>query len=337
MPISLWDVVGTVVGAVLERPFITINTNFIQQKEKLMKQWMMIVIMVLLVACQQQADVTAQADKDSQIVVEDAPPIVFTNKTEQANGKMDTVREMMNCMAHEPTSLALYGYVGADKLSSEGRSASMLQVLLYERLVVQRSGEYEARGVEALPNFADGTAVWQTITVQAGDMVADANGDVVVLQNGVTVETAVGETITFVGEPIQMKQLVAQFTLKPFVWSDGVPVTAADSVRSYEMAMRLGDSKQEVTANYEVVDSLTVQWTGVAGWYDDRFVTYVWQPIPSQDDGLAAHAPLSYGPFVVAGWDAGERIVLEKNPYYPFTHSSEVDRMVYEFIDIQEG
>ena len=128
-----------------------------------------------------------------------------------------------------------------------------------------------------------------------------------------------------------MPQLVVNYTFRPLVWSDGTPVTAADSVYSFEVARdRLTprpDAQARYTAAYEATGERSLRWTGLPGYLDPAFMTHVWPPLPQHQLGdftpaelpaldEAARAPLSYGAFVVESWTAGESIRLVPNPHY---------------------
>ena len=95
--------------------------------------------------------------------------------------------------------------------------------------------DYQALALEKLPNLADGDAQVQTIEANEGDMVVTAAGELAPLGQGTTVVDAAGQRVTFDGQPIIMPQLVGDYTFRPLVWSDGTPVTAADSVYSLSL------------------------------------------------------------------------------------------------------
>src|SRR5690606_37961989 len=118
---------------------------------------------------------------------------------------------------------------------------------------------------------------------------------------------------------------------KPLVWSDGTPVTAEDSVFSFQVAGSRAtpalDGQVRYTAEYEAVDERTVRWTGLPGYLDPAYMTHVWRPLPSHQFGdlspaeIAASeeatlAALTYGACVVEEWTAGESLRLAPNPHY---------------------
>lgn len=237
-----------------------------------------------------------------------------------------THKELIICQVGEPDSLFLYSTPMLDKTN--------IHHAIYENLITQRHYAYQAQGIEKLPNLDDGDATLQTVNVEAGARVVAANGDVVTLAEGVTVVNVKGEHVVFDGSPVTMAQLVVNFTLKPMVWSDGVPVRAADSVFSFvvnrdvTLPSTIVDTfRTDRTARYEETGDLTLRWTGLPGWLDNVYFLNVWMPLPVHQlqtyDVQAlpeldevARRPLSSGPFVVEKWEPGGEIQLAPNPFY---------------------
>lgn len=237
-------------------------------------------------------------------------------------------KEITICMVNEPTSLFLYDrpLVGAPALA---RQAVLHAV--YENLYTTLSFDYQPQGLEKLPSLDDGDAEIVTVIARAGDRVVDAQGEVVALSEGTMVRDAEGGEVSFDGTPLTMAQMVVRFRLRPMTWSDGQPVTATDSVFSFEVAaderLQVNKAKIERTAAYEALDELTVQWTGLPGWLDPTYFINVWSPLPAHQlraypieelaaTPLAAERPLSNGPFVISEWAAGDYISLVKNEQY---------------------
>jgi peptide/nickel transport system substrate-binding protein len=232
-------------------------------------------------------------------------------------------KQLSVCMVQEPQSLFLYGDQGVAEVT--------LRHALYENLYTNLGFEFQAQALEKLPNLEDGDATIERVTVSSGDLVVDTRGNVSRLHTGVPVRAANGDVVIFAGNDIEMPQMVVRFTFRPLVWSDGTPVTAADSVFSFNVAAapEIPGSKARVerTASYLAEDDLTVVWTGLPGYLDTLYFTNVWSPLPRRQWAgispgemltaeLTARRPLSHGPFVVAGWNPGEGIRLEKNPHY---------------------
>ena len=232
-------------------------------------------------------------------------------------------KDLVVCLGEEPESLYRHGRLSRAELA-------VLQAV-YENDLTHLSYEYQAHGLEKLPDLADGDAWISEVAVGEGDRVVNADGNVVVLVPGEIVQLVDGETAVFDGNPLTMRQISAEFTLKPRFWADGEPVTAADSVYSYELAGQTGTlsirDKVLRTAGYEAVGDLSVRWTGLPGNRDPLYVTNFWSPLPQHAWGdhdpaglptseMAARFPLGDGPFQIASWEAGQFIRLEPNPYY---------------------
>lgn len=233
------------------------------------------------------------------------------------------LKELYICMVSEPDDLFLYG--------STQLPAVAVHHALYENLYTTLDYDYQAQGLVKLPNLDDGDAVVNQVMVQAGDTVVDGNGRITTLTAGTMLLDAEGVPFAFSGEPVELPQMVVDFTLKPMVWSDGTAVTAADSVFSYEVAAYYDSDSQPIThtASYTAVDNHTVRWTGLPGWLDQTYFRNVWTPLPQHQlahyemaelanlFGPNPETPiLSSGPFVVKEWIPGADILLQANPYY---------------------
>jgi len=232
-------------------------------------------------------------------------------------------KDLVICLGEEPESLYRHG-----RLS---RAETAILQAVYENDFTHLSWEYQPHGLEKLPDFADGDAWIDEVMVQEGDRVVNADGNVVVLMPGEIVQVVDGKTAVFDGNPLTMRQINAEFTLKSRFWADGEPVVAADSVYSYELAGKTGTltgrDKVLRTSTYEALDDLTVRWTGLPGNRNHLYSTNFWAPLPhhawSEHDSagiptseMAARYPLGDGPFQIVNWEAGKFVQLEPNPYY---------------------
>ena len=239
-----------------------------------------------------------------------------------------TPRSLVVCMVSEPESL--YPYSPAN-LGSAGLSAQAVRHAVYENLFTTLSYGFQAQGLEKMPSLADGDAVIEEVTVTGGERVLDAQGRVVTLVEGTLVRDPSGNQVTFDGTPLTMIQMRVTFQLQPIVWSDGTPVTAADSVFSFETAANpltpVSKDPSDRTVGYEALDERTLLWTGVPGLLDPLYFTNVWTPLPRHQLGdlgpqalldaeAANRLPLSSGPFVIEEWVEGSMMTLVPNPYY---------------------
>lgn len=232
-------------------------------------------------------------------------------------------KDLIVCMAQEPETLYPLG----------GSMLAMSAVLhaVYENDVTTLSYDFQAQGIEALPSFDDGTAVINTVTANPGDMVVDVNVNPVAWGDGVTVKNAAGEEVLFAGSAVELQQMVVETTFKPRVWSDGTPVSAEDSVYTYELSKDpdtpVGKYTIERTASYEAASDLTVRWTGLPGYIDSEYYLRFWAPLPKHawsqfsaaellEAEESSRMPMGDGAFVITEWAAGDHISMVKNENY---------------------
>lgn len=257
------------------------------------------------------------------------------------------------CTQHEPGTLYLYG----------GSSRSMWTVLeaIYDGPFDQRGFAVQPVILEKIPALADGDASLRPVTVSSGDAVVDVDGNLVALEAGTRVLptgcTRPDCAVAWDGTtPLSMDQLAATFKLRPgLLWSDGEPLTSADSLFSYALdadpATPSAKYLTDRTFAYRAVDELTVEWTGLPGFYEQRFGTFFWLPLPKHawgeksaaellNDPAATRSPLGWGPYVIEEWTAGDHITLRKNENY-FRASEglpKFDTLVVRFIgDTADG
>lgn len=262
------------------------------------------------------------------------PGVTPTPATPQVNVVTPTItaeppRTLVVCLGSEPTSLYLYGAASMEM-------ASVLEAI-YDGPVDYYDYTFHPVLLEKLPSLADGDAVLKPLDVSTGNTVVDADGNLMTLVPGLRVRPA-GCTksdcaITYDGTtPLQMDQMVVTFKMKTGItWSDGMPLTAEDSVYSYVIAAdpvtpvnRYGIER---TASYRAVDEYTTEWVGLPGYLDNRYFTNFYPPLPrhvlakySNTELLTAEettrTPLGWGPYVIEEWTAGDHITLRKNPNY---------------------
>jgi len=159
-------------------------------------------------------------------------------------------------------------------------AARHIQEAIYDGPIDDRGFSHQPVILEKLPNLADGDAVTETVTVEAGDLVIDDSGNVVALEQGTMVRPAgcPGSdcAIGFDGTPLAMERMVVTFTLGSGIrWSDGTDLTAFDSVYSFELD-RDPDTPSDKrlvdrTAGYEALGRTTTVWIGLPGYRDSRY------------------------------------------------------------------
>ena len=237
--------------------------------------------------------------------------------------------ELTICLATEPDSLYPYA------LTSEV-AGDILQ-LIYSGPFAQTDGTVSAVILKSMPDYTNGGANFTPVSVRAGDQVVNIYGELIVLQSGAQVFpsgcTSPACAIAWDGSTeIQMDQPVVNYNLVDnLTWSDGQPVTAADSVYSYELAADddtpVGKTYTNLTASYTALDDSTVQWIGKPGLVTPDLENYFWMPLPQHlwdelsaaellDSDLAARSPVGWGPYQLDEWTAGDHMRLSKNPYY---------------------
>ncbi len=259
-------------------------------------------------------------------------------------------RSLVVCVGQEPQSLYAY--------AASSRSMWSILEAIYDGPFDTR--QYSAQPVilQKMPSLADGDAVVQPVAVRSGEEVVDANGDLVSLEAGTRVLPA-GCTggdcaVQYDGAAsLQMDQMTVTFKLLPGLkWSDGSPLTAADSVYSFKLSSDpdtpVSTLLVDRTASYTAQDEVTVQWVGIPGFTSNRFFTHFWLPLPehlmkdrSAKDLLAAEdvnlRPVGWGPYVINEWVKGDHISLTKNPNYFRAAEGlpKFDNLVYRFLGEQ--
>src|SRR5215216_4054686 len=239
------------------------------------------------------------------------------------------LRSLKVCLGEEPNTLYPYG-----NLNSSARS--VLSAVYDGPMDVVNYG-YEPIILEKIPNLEDGDAQVSPVTVNAGDQVVDSNGNVVMLAAGTTVRPSGCRSdacaVKYDGSSaLQMDQVVVTFTmLDGLIWSDGEPLTSADSIYSFKLASEkdtpISKFLVDRTATYEAADNQTIQWWGKPGFIDPEYYTNFWMPLPqhawsenSPADLLKLEAssrmPVGWGPYIIDEWEAGKQIHLIKNLNY---------------------
>jgi len=257
-------------------------------------------------------------------------------------------RSLTVCLGEEPTTLYLYGDLNA--------SARSVLSAVYDGPMDVSNYEYEAVILEKIPSLEDGDAQVNPISVRAGSLVVDSSGAVVSLNTGVRVRPSECRSdncaINYDGSStIQMDQMVVTFTLlEGLMWSDGEPLTANDSVFSFNLASNDGTPVSKFlidrTQTYEAAsDNVTIQWWGLPGYIDPEYFTNFWTPLPQHkwsefsapqllEVDVSTRTPLGWGAYIIQDWTPGESIHLIKNLNY-FRADSDLpkfDELTYLFM-----
>jgi peptide/nickel transport system substrate-binding protein len=158
------------------------------------------------------------------------------------------------------------------------------------------------------------------------------NGDVQITDVSVYLDAAgnITTTTTTVITQVQQVSITYQWNEK-LTWSDGVPVTAADSVFAYELARKQAPLGEEArilldrTADYKLIDEHTTKAILQPDLVGSGIFLSYWTPLPKhllQDvppaeirDSTFAKKPVGYGPYMLDSRSSNE-IRFVRNPYF---------------------
>lgn len=257
-------------------------------------------------------------------------------------------RSLTICLGDEPTTLYAYG-----DLNSAARSVLSA---IYDGPMDAVGYGYSPIILEKIPDLEDGDAQVSPVTVKAGDKVVDTTGEVVTLDAGVRVRPSGCRNdncaINYDGSnTIEMDQMDVTFTmLAGLTWSDGEPLTASDSVYSFNLVANssapVNKFLYDRTETYEAADDITLQWWGLPGFIDPNYYTNFWIPLPEHvwnqfspaqllDVDVSTREPLGWGPYIMQSWKPGESIHLIKNLNYFRADSGlpKFDELTYLFFN----
>lgn len=231
------------------------------------------------------------------------------------------------CLGQEPNSLYPFGDLNA--------AAHSVLAAVYDGPIDSIGYEYQPVILTKIPSIENEDAQIVNVKIKDGDTILDADGKRVQFSKGVRVRPAGCKSescaITYDGTTaIEMDQMIVTFRLRPdLTWSDGTPLTADDSIYSFELqrAANINSYLIDRTQTYEAADEQTLQWFSIPGFIDSTYFLNFWQPAPkhvwsefSPDElptvDLSSRTPMGWGPFFIKEWIPSEGITLEKNPYY---------------------
>jgi peptide/nickel transport system substrate-binding protein len=331
------------------------------------KRWSLLIVavmlgIVVLAACQpevqvQEREVTRVVTETIEVeggVVEVTRVVTeVVQITPTAAPVRTEPKDLVVCMAQEPDTLYPNG--------GSMLAARAVQHAIFDSPLTNLSFGYQADSLVKVPSLADGDAVLNQVNVGPGDIVLSASHGVVTLgadgaatandgtaiEGGVMLQNADGDEVEYDGSPVSMDQLVVDFEWHPLVWSDGIPVTADDSVYSFELSADpdtpVSKFLTDRTASYEATGDLTNRWTGIPGFRSSTYFANAWTPYPRHVWGEftaaelleapeSARMPVGHGAFVVTEWVAGDRIELVRNEYYWRPGLPNLDSLTYKFI-----
>ncbi len=259
----------------------------------------------------------------------DASP--STQEAEESGAEISSTpeqRKLTICLGYEPASLYLY------KASTQVEW-DILQAI-YDGPFDIVNGEINPVILESIPSIENGGMVINTVLVKEGELILNTAGEQVPLTAGVPYQpngcSSADCAVLWDGiTPVTMEQAAIFFKLKNnLLWSDGTPLTAADSAYSYTLAADPATPSDknsvEQLSSYTALDDTTVQAVLLPGLIPQKPEAYFFSPLPMHswegysaaeiaDADLANQTPLGWGAYQITEWDEGS-ILLEKNPYY---------------------
>jgi peptide/nickel transport system substrate-binding protein len=288
-----------------------------------------VILALALAACQEAETIVETVIVTVESVIEGETVIEEIVVTATPVPVQVEERTLVICLGQEPDTLYPYG--------GTMLAASQVQEAIWDGPIDTRTYAYQPIILTKLPSLADGDAAINVVDVMAGDMVVSDFGDPVALAEGVVVRPAGCRSsdcaIAYDGtSALQMDQMAVTFQLMPgLTYSDGTPLTAADSVYSFNLSSDpdtpTGKYVYERTTSYEATDDVTIVWTGLPGYSDSTYYLNFYTPYPEHLWGQYSAADLvteidsqglwlGWGAFVVDEWVRGDRITLHANPNY---------------------
>ncbi|MEE4195694.1 MAG: ABC transporter substrate-binding protein, partial [Anaerolineae bacterium] len=300
-----------------------------------------LLIVVLLTACSTPLETSVPAGEEPTVSEENTedptpePEATATNTPEPE-------KVLVVCLGNEPETLFLYG----------GASSAMWSVLeaIYDGPFDLVDGELQTTILTQVPTVDNGAITFSLVDTSEGQLVVDASGSLVALQPGTMVLPAgcTNSSCAVEWQPasgIDMETMSVQFELQDgLTWSDGVPLTSADSEFSFSIGQLKGlpvsSMVYDRTIEYAVTSDTGLRWTGIPGYFPRDVSTLFAIPQPAHllkgmdvSQLLAQELPLGWGAYVLTEWVHGDHITLVRNEHY---HRSDeglpaFDRLVFRF------
>ncbi len=231
-----------------------------------------------------------------------------------------------------------------------------ISFLLSEPAVTSYNYDYQPVGLTELPTLENGGATLEEVEVSEGDLIWNADGEIIPLEPGVEIVTADGETITYEEGTVTMNQLAVTFEyVAGLTWSDGEPVKQADYELGVQIAcdpesgaisLRLCESRE----NIEFLSDTSYTITYVPGTLWPLYFAFTSGYVAPSHQVLAdgrnladvpasewptlteiSETPLGYGPYRIVSWEKGQRMTFEVNPFY-YKGEPAIKTIIVEFL-----
>jgi peptide/nickel transport system substrate-binding protein len=177
--------------------------------------------------------------------------------------------------------------------------------------------------------------------------VADATnaGLVTVNENGEFVPVLAAELPTLDNGGVSADYLTITWKLRPDLkWSDGQPITSDDVKFTWE-AVSHPESGNVLSLGFDLIESVetpdpltaVIQYKQVNHAYLQQFRYGL---LPRHATGEPQdmlnwawnRQPVSAGPYIVSEWNAGDSIVMERNPNYYLSGQPYIDRLIFKVV-----
>ena len=233
------------------------------------------------------------------------------------------------CLGQEPSSLYLY--------QADSPEARTILEAIYDGPFDVVGYQYQPALLESTPSLGNGQARLEPVTVSEGALYFNPDTRLPETLSSGKMYAPSGCTgpdclQPYQGGDVAMDRLVVEFQLRADVtWADGEPVTAQDSVFSFQLNAdgQTPGSKDLVyrTAAYEAVDGRSVRWTGIPGYLDLEIAAHFWTPLPEHlladipaadlpTSDAGGEYPMGWGPYQIESRVPGQSITLVRNPNY---------------------
>jgi len=267
-------------------------------------------------------------------------------------------KTLVVCLGREPDSLYIYSPL---RLYGEAnREADAVLQALYDGPFDLLDFEVQPVILQQSPSLENGAARVEPIELGGGDTYLNPETlEPETLQSGKLYLpsgcSGLACAQTYRGGLVTMDAMVVDFTLREGLeWSDGEPLTADDSVFSYELSAHpdseIGRYLLDRTYAYAALDERSVRWRGIAGFLDAEYASNFWPPLPRHllgdippadlaESEAANRQVVGWGPYEIEEWREGDAIIMRRNPNYFRADEGlpSFDSLIFRFVGAEPG